>query len=201
MSLTYNYSAATDIGSRETNQDNFSVCGDIPFFFTDENYIVPVSTSGDLPALFAVCDGVGSRRDSAETAQLALRLLCCEFRKYREATNKEEWVCEAVRCIQKGIAEFLRETEKNGSNTLAFLVIDEDFFIFANIGDSPAFILKRNDGTVTELSVRHNLETYHRLTGKPVGPDDSRYLLYAFGSNSFDLSKVVNIKEDRKSVV
>lgn len=193
MSITYNYSAATDIGSRESNQDNFSVCGAIPFYDAETNYIVRVSTSDSLPALFAVCDGVGSREVSADTARLTLKVLNDEFKKYDDTPDKEAWVCETIRIIQKRVSDFLRQSEKRGSNTLAFLIIDNGFFIFANIGDSPAFILKNSESTASELSIRHNLETYHRLTGKPVSPDDSRYLLYAFGANPFDLSSVVNI--------
>ncbi len=195
MSIICYYSAATDIGSRESNQDNFSVCGNIPFSAADINYSAKETTANSHPALFAVGDGVGSHESSAETVHLTLEVLNDEFRKYSEEPDKEAWVCETVRNVQGKVSEFLRETEKNGSNTLAFLVIDKDFFIFANIGDSPAFMLKNGYDTVNELSVRHNLETYHRLTGKPVGSDDSRYLIYSFGSNPFDLSSVVNITE------
>ncbi|MBR3835951.1 MAG: serine/threonine-protein phosphatase [Clostridia bacterium] len=195
MSTSYTFSAATNIGGRESNQDNFFAGGIIPFPSDEVNFSSQGIGESSAPGIFVVCDGVGSRESSAKTARATIDSLVNRFKDNTVYDYSEEWLRETICAVQKDIADFLNETGENGSNTLSFLIISQEYFVFANIGDSPAFLVKNSFDSLIELSVRHNLETYNRLTGKPVGPDDSRYLLYSFGSNPFDLSSVVNIAD------
>ncbi len=197
--LSYTYSAATHTGDRETNQDNLSLCGELPFTRDDESYR-RTDTSADLiPAVFAVCDGIGSYEDSAESAIVTLEALAQSAQALSAEEDKIDWVYRTVDEIGNQVRGFLRDNEKKGGNTLSFLVFDESRFYFANIGDSPAFILRRNGESVQEISLRHNLATYHRLIGKPVTLDDSRCLIYSVGANTEELSKIVNLYVDELS--
>ncbi len=191
--LKYSFSAATHVGDRETNQDNFSVCGQIPFASEDESYRLGSVGSDKFPAAFVLCDGIGSYESSAQTAVRTLETVNECSKDYPDAPDKAEWVRDAVKAVQQNVSSFLKENMLKGGNTLTMLMLDENEFIFTNVGDSPAFIMTK-DNELTELSVRHNLATYKKLTGQPVEPDDSRYLIFSIGSNLYDLKHALSIK-------
>ncbi len=191
--LKYSFSAATHVGDRETNQDNFSLCGQIPFASEDESYRLRSVSAEKFPAVFALCDGIGSLENSDLSAVCTLEALNSCTEGYKEAEDKIQWLKNSVRSIQQDVKSFLKNNQLKGGNTLTMLVIDENEFLFSNIGDSPTFILTK-DKKLTELSIRHNLATYKKLTGQPVGPNDSRCLIYSIGANPYDLRNAASGK-------
>ena len=140
------YSATTTVGSREHNQDVFLVDEIISNPGIDETQHT-VSTSTLLQhaiKLFVVCDGVGSYKDSGFAAQKALE----GIKDFQLKTNSENvtdlkaWVVEVIQAGKNAMESYCFERGVDGSTTIALLAIKGDEYVFANIGDSPAFLLR-----------------------------------------------------------
>lgn len=192
--LKYNFSAATNIGKREENQDCFSANGIMPNLRKKSQH-TKMLTCDSFPALFSVADGVGSLEDSAQMSFLALELLNKELDFFDGDSDPVEWALTTIDEIHQYLNYYMYSSSLCGSNTLSCLLLTEKSFLYTNVGDSPGFILKK-DGTLTELSIRHNLETYKKLTGQEVEEGDSSLLLYCFDNGNTKLSDIANIWED-----
>ncbi len=192
--IRYSFSAATNIGQRQENQDYFSANGIMPpqgnvhcytKIFADEKY----------PAFFAVSDGVGSLADSAKTATITLAILNEKLKNIDINSDLTEWTLTSIDSTHQKLREYMKSLSLNGANTLSCLLITNNQLLYANVGDSPGFVLKKG-GTLEEISVRHNLETYKRFTGQLVEEGDSSYLLYCFDGSNCKLSDIANIWTD-----
>lgn len=192
--LRYSFSAATDIGQRDENQDCFSA----ESFMSqpgEKSYCISTVTDDSFPALFSVSDGVGSLEDSAQTSFLTLKLLNEKIESFDIDSDPVEWAVISIDEIHQHLLDYMYSTSVCGANTLSCLLLTKEYFLYSNIGDSPGFILK-DDGVLTELSIRHNLETYKKLTGQEIEEGDSSFLLYCFDNGNTKLSDIANIWED-----
>lgn len=183
--------AATRIGSREKNQDNFCAAGEMPFSAEKKKCVFKAQSDTEESQLFAVCDGVGSLANSDETAYQSLQLLKERMQGLNEADDRVIWLEDAFADLDDEIRCLSDESGIDGANTLTALILKGNQYLFANIGDSPAFLLR--DGELTELSVRHNMATYKMRIGQTPSDADSSRLLYCIGSQAGFPKGVINI--------
>lgn len=214
------FSAATAVGKREINQDIF--LADKALSSADsihEQYFENVCMTTEGLKVFALCDGIGSYKNSGFAAHAALSRIredVAEYNKNLSSAETEEsydfsevtkevgnsfpkegdlraLTITLLENAKKSMLKFCYENNYNGSSsTIAILAIKDDDFVFANIGDSPCF-LKNAQGEFKELSLRHNLATYKRLLNDVAQEGDERILLYHLGDKSSDVVLTANV--------
>ncbi len=188
MSFYVTYNAATVIGGRDENQDVFLCDSAVSAAGTQSQ-----NASGEYDAYdgnihtFAVCDGVGSLADSGPAAAAALKAVCDKTAKINETDSKseislEDFAEDLLIEAKNALLGYLDASCGYGSSTISLLVICGEEYCFANIGDSPAYVL--SDGELKELSLRHNLATLKRMNNEEVFPGDECRLLLHLASNA-----------------
>ena len=189
------FSAASAIGSRRENQDNLLVNGVLPMDPVEEN---GCSLKGEADpdkeggCLFAVFDGVGSTPEASSAAMYAASYMQKQKHLLSEDASPNEWFAETFDRIDADLTEEYNRTSLLGACTVTALYIKNGRYYFANLGDSPAFLIQ--NGQVLELSQRHNLkaikERYNAAMGFVPGdvgyqieePKDKRTLKYYLGN-------------------
>lgn len=180
------YSAATLVGQRENNQDGYAAnamlsCPNV----CDIQFSTGTRDIHELN-VFAVCDGVGSFAQSGDAAHAALQRLYEERERYLQMNEQErpllsDWVAYALDSAQKSLKDYCSQHDAQGSATMTILAVAGDGeYVFGNIGDSPAYLLRKKQRLV-ELSERHNLAAEKRRRGEKPSPDDSCALLHHLG--------------------
>lgn len=186
-----NYSCASDIGMRMSNQDNYMIEG-APAFRDASDYHRKsgVLDTADIQVL-CVCDGIGggTRGDYA-----SLTALDAIARKIKDPAQRELPLAQvlenAAEAAQEAVtAAFMRELRPGGC-TLVMLGIRGDEWAFLNIGDSPAFLWREQTGELEELSVRHNLEWEKRRRGETPRSNDGCYLLRYIGKSGYTAAEL-----------
>ena len=174
--------AATHRGKRESNQDNLRVGTAFPTADADPFFRRSAVFSAEELQVFCVCDGIGggSRGDAASLAALtgvedalsetALTALPLPRLAQAIAQQANEQVCELYRRLGSA-----------GGCTLTLLVVRDHRFALLNIGDSPAFLWKKDTRKLTELTCRHNLQWHKRRLGLPATPEDACCLMRYLG--------------------
>ncbi len=110
-----------------------------------------------------------------------------------EKTDLRAWVIFALEEAKKAMLDFCRENNCRGaSSTISMLIMREDEYIFANIGDSPCY-LRNGDGRFRELSFKHNLASYKRAINADWLESDERVLLYHLGDEKNEIILTANI--------
>ena len=183
-----NYNAATTIGGQIKNQDVFLADKFIssPDVTEDQNYVGKYVAENNL-CVFAVCDGIGMHEESGRAAEAALKEVkkkCEEFNsEEKEITidSIKEWVEKALFSAREKMMEFCKENNIRGSSTIVLLAIANNFYVMANIGDSPAFIIENDE--IKELSVRHNMATFKKMIGVNPAEGEDCILLHHLGDN------------------
>ena len=168
------FSCATFKGARETNQDSFYAAG----VSSANEYSASDDCEGKTIKAFTVCDGIGSFAGSAEAAEVTA-ITTAETEKGSDKSDIVELLLESFEKAEiKTCAKSSASGNKTGT-TVVSAVIRGNECVIGNIGDSPAFLL--HDGTLRELSLRHNLAEEKRRKGIIPSETDKRYLLKAIG--------------------
>lgn len=171
------YTGASNIGMRRSNQDNYMVEGAPAFDNAAEHDQKCGVLDTGLLRLLCVCDGVGGGTRGDLAALTALRAIgrVTEGNDLTDRSLDEvlELVAEAAQ--EAVVSKFWQEPIPGGC-TLVMLAIRGDEWAFLNIGDSPGFLWKQKEGVLEELSVRHNLEWEKRRRGEIPDPHDGCYL-------------------------
>lgn len=186
------YSCATNIGSRNTNQDNFLIDGDIPFLSSDRNFSGYGSLDSDGVRLFAVCDGIGGFGDSAEVSRSTVELLS---HRWEESDEGEDLASRIISSLDEADAyarEVSARSGRSGGTTATVVALRGSECVLVNVGDSPAFILQK-DGVLHELTFRHNMATYKRMAGVEPEESDERLLIYGVGAGESRPSRCAHI--------
>lgn len=204
--LTLKFNAATDIGTRDSNQDVFladEVVSDAAC--SGEQYFEDVISTSDKIHVFAVCDGIGSFKNSGFAAGAALDAIKKKAASYNamlaDGQNEDaesvvsltEWVSAALNDARQSLFNYWRDKDQYGSSTtIALLAVRGDEYVFANIGDSPGYLRKADK--LIELSVKHNLAAFKRSIGEIPDESDSCILLFHLGESSIDIEFMTNLK-------
>lgn len=171
------YTGASDIGMRRSNQDNYMVEG-TPAFDDAAEYDQKCGVlDTGLLRLLCVCDGVGGGTQGDLAALTALRAIGRVTAGNGLADRSLDEVLElTAEAAQEAVVSKFWQEPLPGGCTLVMLAVRGDEWAFLNIGDSPGFLWKQKEGVLEELSVRHNLEWEKRRRGEIPGPRDGCYL-------------------------
>jgi len=147
--LKISCSASTDVGKvRDNNEDNFYVNGK----FKTSNTIMSerhIDNKIREQYLYAVCDGMGGEDKGELASMIAVESLA----EYQSADISQT----AADYIKKANNLICDESEKNGGvrmgTTLIFLYIKNGKAVSYNIGDSRAYLFRKNK--LSQLSEDH----------------------------------------------
>ena len=162
--------AITDKGlNRNKNQDCY-FCNGILSPSGCEKKSDVIQTDSMRPALFGVFDGMGGHLYGERASEICGLVTRDYFASYsggnpgtllgticKESNNR---VCNEMRQVVKG---------RMGS-TAAMLMIENNNYTVANLGDSPVFIVRQN--RISQISFEHTeRHNYERINGKNYSPD------------------------------
>lgn len=179
--------AATEMGSRSGNQDNLTLpyqCCLPPNVKSYRFTAHDLAPEGFFAALFDGCGG--EHHGDLAALEAARGFFRAAWRQ--PGQSPQELLPRAVIAADHAVADLNDDLqdyyfpESTACCTLAAaMVTAEGVAYIANLGDSPIFIIS-NEGTVTELSVRHN-EYYAALrAGEQPVPAMKRSLTGALGA-------------------
>ena len=183
MNYQIDYTAASCRGSRRSNQDNLCVGAELPWIDPAEDFSARGTLETRKTQIFCVCDGVGGENFGDVASLLCLEQVMQVSAQHPQMPLKE-LLQEAAERANSSVKAFFRKLGQRGGCTMTILAARNDSFAFLNLGDSPAFLLRRGEGTepvLTELSYRHNLKWEKLRNGEMPGPRDSGYLLRYIG--------------------
>lgn len=189
------YSAGSYIGSRRGNQDNLRAGRKVPFIKAGERTAVKgVLALADME-LFCVCDGVGGGYRGDLAAKFALKAIKRYLKAAKTAERPlREILLDAADAALKEVCAFYETARNLGGCTLVMIALRGDRYAFLNIGDSPAFLIP-HDGSILELSQRHNMAWEKMRMGLPAEPSDSNRLLRYLGMEDITAEDIAYITE------
>ena len=133
-------------GNRIINQDNMYANGEISCETLKNRCI-----QQDELLCFAVADGVGGASKGEEASRLALE----EVRRWQEEGIAAD-ICESIQAafdrFNQAIVKFSAANYIQAATTLTLLAFQNNKFYLANVGDSPAFLVREKQ--LLQLSER-----------------------------------------------
>ena len=186
------YTAATHVGGRRRNEDNYLVNGAMMPEVAATQWQDRGSRDTGRPLVAAVCDGIGGGARGHLASRLALQTIRDVAEEHPELPP-EELILLLAEKAQQAVLKYYAPLEVNGGCTVSMVVLHGDRWAFLNIGDSPAFQRQAEMGEMTELSQRHNLEWEKRRLGmEPEEGDDCCLMRYLgrWGCTGRDMAHV-----------
>lgn len=174
------YTAASHVGSRRRNEDNFLVNHTVAPVWAEEMCREQGRWDTERIRVAAVCDGIGGGVRGDTASLLALRTIDFLVEEHRNLPL-EELILLLADGARETVRDYFARLESSGGCTLSMVVLKGDRWAYLNIGDSPAFLWNKETGTLAELSLRHNLEWEKRRRGEEPNPGDECYLLCHLG--------------------
>lgn len=145
------YSTRSDKGCKRRNNEDNLFCGGTHLTADTRNSSYKNSGTAEVPAVFAVFDGIGGE-ESGETASLIAAEVLEELSPKILKSDRKEWksiIDDFVTRANKRIKEHSENSLRMGT-TMAIVVIGEDAAEIFNIGDSRVYMLhKRSFRQVT----------------------------------------------------
>ncbi len=174
------YTAASHVGGRRRNEDNYLVNRIVAPTWASEMCWDQDGVDTDRPRVAAICDGIGGGTRGDTASLLALKAIDALEEEHRDLPP-EELILLLADGAQETVMDYYDRLGSGGGCTLSLVVLLGDRWAYLNIGDSPAFLWRQEEGTLTELSQRHNLEWEKRRRGEVPRPNDECYLLRYLG--------------------
>ena len=125
------------IGGRLFNEDHMYINHIITNTFYEESY------DNDL-LCFAIADGVGGSAEGDKASLIVLESVEKWFSNY-DPLNESEELKEAFDIFNESVINFSDEIYMETGTTLTLLLISNGKFFLANVGDSPAFRIRKRD--------------------------------------------------------
>ena len=167
MAMQVKFAVRSEVGNvRKNNEDNF-YCNGILMTVSERERPFFLSGMTSVPAVFAVCDGMGGE-DCGELASLtAVQALQEHSGKIlRTFSEPDKAVCEYVSRTNTSMLEIMRSQGIRMGSTLVTAVVGEEAFKIYSLGDSRCFrvnsgrlLLVTEDHTVAAEKVRMGLLT------------------------------------------
>mgnify|MGYP003292120544 CR=1 FL=1 len=197
---TVEYTAGCHIGSRRTNQDNLRAGSKCPLIKARSATLAKGTIQLQDMDLFCVCDGVGGGYRGDLAAKYALKAI----KRYLKTACTPQLslrtiALEAAERAQAEVCGFYETAQKAGGCTLSMIALRGDHYVYLNIGDSPGFLIPF-DGTIFELSQRHNLAWEKLRMGLPAREGDSSRLLNYLGMEGMSAQNIAYVTEGHLSV-
>ena len=171
------YSAASEKGSRDTNQDNLRVGAAHSYFDMESPVWVEGCVEAQSPEVFCVCDGIGGEALGDVAAMTALDAL------------------HQIEHAQSRVFGLYRAFHRNGGCTLSLVAVHQTSYVAVNIGDSPIFLAKNGESELEELSCRHTLGWKKRDMGLPTQPGDECCLMRYIGKPGHTAVQMAHVAE------
>ena len=162
--MAVKYSARSHVGKvRENNEDNLFVDGII---LSPETCDCPFEIDGStsLPAIFAVCDGMGGEENGELASLLAVQTLSSISERIKSAAPEElnEAIQSYVEKVNEAIHSALSEHNARTGTTLALVIAAESMIHCFSIGDTRIYNLQEsvfrqisNDHTLAAEQIRN----------------------------------------------
>ena len=170
------FSAATNVGNvRETNQDNLYVMQ--PVLTYESLYHYTYSGSHKLPALFAICDGMGGGKNGEKASYEAVRLIeqaPVDALEQRSDAELETFFQELYQKMNDTVYQLYGTTGALVGCTATMLYIDSRRIYMLNAGDSPGMwltpsglnVLTQSDNRANQLYQLGQISEAERWTHK-----------------------------------
>lgn len=192
-SLKLRYTAASRRGSRNGNQDNLRIGDDGAFMDLSEDYAASGTLSSKSTQVFCVCDGVGGAY-KGDMASMSALMGVREYLAEPQDESLEDLALNAAQAAQEKVVELYERLAMVGGTTLVMAAVRGDQFVLLNIGDSPAFLYRRSEDTLEELSQRHNEAWAKRRRGETPEPGDSSRLWNYLGDSSRTVWEMAHVR-------
>lgn len=191
------YSAASEKGSRDTNQDNLRVGAAHSYFDMESPVWVEGCMEAQSPEVFCVCDGIGGEALGDVAAMTALDALhqTLSSPSSGEKPSLTELVLRAIEHAQSRVFGLYRAFHRNGGCTLSLVAVHQTSYVAVNIGDSPIFLAKNGGSELEELSCRHTLGWKKRDMGLPTQPGDECCLMRYIGKPGHTAVQMAHVAE------
>ena len=191
--ILIHYSAASEKGSRAQNQDNLGITGEFSWVKLEKAFSCTGRMKRSELRVFSVCDGIGGAAMGELAARNALKGVERYLKEHQtDDTALSDLLLNATESAQEQVRAMYQRLRSKGGCTLTMLAVRGEEYAFLNVGDSPAFLIRGEDGEMTELSLSHNLATFKAQRGIPVSWGDECRLTHYIGKagNAVDMAHV-----------
>ena len=191
--FTLRYTAASHPGQQQCNQDNLCIGREIPRIDGGDFFETAGALAESAPQMLCVCDGIGGGASGDLAAVLALEGVQAAACASGFQNDMEDLALRAAEEAQARVCSHFRHIGRSGGCTMTLAAVDGDSFSFLNIGDSPGFLFRGDDQSLTELSRRHNLEWHKRRMGVEPQAHDSHFLMRYIGKTGCSPSLMAHV--------
>ncbi|MBR4351259.1 MAG: Stp1/IreP family PP2C-type Ser/Thr phosphatase [Bacilli bacterium] len=159
--------------------------------------------------LLAVADGMGGHKAGEVASSMAVNHLTDSFNKLDTMGDKKtcvEWIRTNVNEINNEIFEYTKNhpESKGMGSTLVMAIYTKDYLLFANIGDSSGFVIKKDelfkitkDHTLVNMLVNNGELTETQAANHP----KKNILMRALGANNPIEVDIFSVEEEVSGIV
>ncbi|MBR2603815.1 MAG: Stp1/IreP family PP2C-type Ser/Thr phosphatase [Bacilli bacterium] len=159
--------------------------------------------------LLAVADGMGGHKAGEIASSMAINHLTESFNKLDSMGDKKEcveWIRTNVNEINEEIFEYTKNhpESKGMGSTLVMAIYTKDYLLFANIGDSSGFVIKKDelfkitkDHTLVNMLVNNGELTESQAANHP----KKNILMRALGANNPIEVDIFSVEEEVSGIV
>ena len=159
--------------------------------------------------LLAVADGMGGHKAGEIASSMAINHLTESFNKLDSMGDKKEcveWIRTNVNEINEEIFEYTKNhpESKGMGSTLVMAIYTKDYLLFANIGDSSGFVIKKDelfkitkDHTLVNMLVNNGELTESQAANHP----KKNILMRALGANNPIEVDIFSVEEEVNGIV
>lgn len=159
--------------------------------------------------LLAVADGMGGHKAGEVASSMAVNHLTESFNKLDTIGDKKtcvEWIRTNVNEINEEIFEYTKShpESKGMGSTLVMAIYTKEYLLFANIGDSSGFVIKKGelfkitkDHTLVNMLVNNGELTESQAANHP----KKNILMRALGANNPIEVDIFSVEEEVEGVV
>ena len=159
--------------------------------------------------LLAVADGMGGHKAGEIASSMAINHLTESFNKLDSMGDKKEcveWIRTNVNEINEEIFEYTKNhpESKGMGSTLVMAIYTKDYLLFANIGDSSGFVIKKDelfkitkDHTLVNMLVNNGELTESQAANHP----KKNILMRALGANNPIEVDIFSVEEEVSGLV
>ena len=159
--------------------------------------------------LLAVADGMGGHKAGEVASSMAVNHLTDSFNKLDTMRDKKtcvEWIRTNVNEINNEIFEYTKNhpESKGMGSTLVMAIYTKDYLLFANIGDSSGFVIKKDelfkitkDHTLVNMLVNNGELTETQAANHP----KKNILMRALGANNPIEVDIFSVEEEVSGIV
>ena len=167
------YSARSHMGRvRKNNEDNL-FANQITLPEGLENRPFAIDGIADLPAVFAVCDGMGGEEHGEIASRIAVNTLTLHYESFCHATERQiaNEVAAYVNNTHEAICESVGRDVRTGATLALSIIMNRGAFCF-NLGDSRIYAIRK--GRLQKITHDHTWIAEQQAKGIQLSMEDIR---------------------------